>query len=187
MELNEDALPLHEDATLQAAPAAVPRGQLLRRHGARAARTPPSPDDGYTYPVNQTAYSVQLDQVLTTLQADVRTDLQIFLDQLGNALIKYGGAEGFRELYRTSAPACKYTSQVNEAVLGTEPGDLSGLIRDLDRVVRGLGRNEQTLAGPGHQPPHRRRLVRRRGRRARAGDRGAARHARGGRARRSPT
>ncbi len=105
----------------------------------------PVTDDGHTYPVNQTAYSVQLDQVLTTLQGDVRTDLQMFLDQLGNALIKYGGAEGFRELYRTSAPAGKYTSQVNQAVLGTEPGDLTGLIRGLDRVVRGLGRNEQTL------------------------------------------
>ena len=30
-------------------------------------------------------------------------------------------------------------------MLGTEPGDLGGLISGLDRVVRGLGRNEQTL------------------------------------------
>ena len=129
MELTEDALPLHSDAHLQAAPAAVPRGQLLRRPGARAARTPPEIDDGHTFPVNQTAYSVQLDQVLTTLQGDVRADLQMFLDQFGNALIKHGGAEGFRELYRTSPPSDKFTSQVNEAFLGTEPGDLSGLIR----------------------------------------------------------
>ena len=87
---------------LQAAPAPVPRGQLLRRPAARAARTRAEIDDGHTFPVNQTAYSVQLDQVLTTLQGDVRADLQIFLNQFGNALIKHGGAEGFRELYRTS-------------------------------------------------------------------------------------
>ena len=105
----------------------------------------PVTDDGHTFPINQTSYSVQLDQVLTTLQGDVRADLQTFLDQLGNALVKHGGAEGFRELYRTSAPAGKFTSQVNQAVLGTEPGDLSGLIGSLDRVVRALGRNEATL------------------------------------------
>ena len=99
----------------------------------------------HTFPVNQTSYSVQLDQVLTTLQGDVRADLQIFLNQFGNALVKYGGAEGLNELYRTSAPAYKYTSQVNEALLGTQPGDLEGVIHGLDRVVRGLERNEGTL------------------------------------------
>ncbi len=144
MELNEDALPLHQDATFKLRPRLFLEGNYfvdMEPGSPNAAVT----DDGYTYPVNQTAYSVQLDEILTTLQGDVRSDLQVFLDQLGNAFIKYGGAEGFRELYRTSAPAGKYTSQVNQAVLGTEPGDLTGLIRGLDRVVRGLGRNEATL------------------------------------------
>ena len=135
----------------------------------------PVTEDGHTFPINQTSYSVQLDQVLTTLQGDVRADLQIFLDQLGNALIKHGGAEGFRELYRTSAPAGKFTSQVNQAVLGTEPGDLSGLIRSLDRVVRGARPQRGDAAEPGHQLPRLLRLVRGRGRGPRAGDRGAAR------------
>ncbi|MFI5122860.1 MAG: MlaD family protein [Vicinamibacteria bacterium] len=144
MELNEDALPLHEDATFKLRPRLFLEGNYFVDMEPGSPNAPVT-EDGFTYPVNQTSYSVQLDQVLTTLQGDVRTDLQVFLDQLGNAFIKYGGAEGFRELYRTSAPAGKYTSQVNEAVLGTEPGDLSGLIRGLDRVVRGLGQNEQTL------------------------------------------
>jgi phospholipid/cholesterol/gamma-HCH transport system substrate-binding protein len=69
----------------------------------------------------------------------------VLLEQVGNALIKHGGAEGFRELYRTSPPANKFTAQVNEALLGTHPGDLGGLIKGLDRVVRGLGRNEAAL------------------------------------------
>ena len=34
----------------------------------------------HTFPINQTSYSVQLDQVLTTLQGDVRADLQTFLE-----------------------------------------------------------------------------------------------------------
>jgi phospholipid/cholesterol/gamma-HCH transport system substrate-binding protein len=144
MELNEDALPLHEDATFKLRPRLFLEGNYFVDVQPGSPNAPETPEN-YTFPVNQTSYSVQLDQVLTTLQGDVRTDLQIFLNQLGNALVKDGGAEGFRELYRTSAPAGKYTSQVNQAVLGTQPGDLSGLIQGLDRVVRGLGRNEGTL------------------------------------------
>ena len=144
MELNEDALPLHEDAQFKLRPRLFLEGNHF------VDLQPGSPNaeeikDGHTFPVNQTAYSVQLDQILTTLQGDVRTDLQIFLNQFGNALTKYGGAKGFQELYRTSPEANRYTSQVNEAFLGTEPGDLGGTIKGLDRVVRGLGRNEETL------------------------------------------
>ena len=144
MELNEDALPLHEDATFKLRPRLFLEGNYF------VDVSPGSPnaetvEDGETFPISQTSYSVQLDQVLTTLQGDVREDLQVFLDQFGNALIKYGGAEGFRELYRTSAAAGKFTSQVNQAVLGERPGDLQGVIKGLDRVVNALGRNEATL------------------------------------------
>ena len=144
MELTEDALPLRTDAQFKLRPRLFLEGNYF------VDLQPGSPnadevEDGHAFPVNQTSYSVQLDQVLGTLQADVRADLQTFLNQFGNALIKEGGAEGFRELYRTSPPSYKFTSQVNEAYLGTEPGDLGGLIKGLDRVVRGLGRNEQTL------------------------------------------
>ena len=144
MELNDNAMPVHEDATFKLRPRLFLEGNYF------VDMTPGSPnapeiDDGHTFPINQTAYSVQLDQVLTTLQGDVRTDLQTFLDQLGNALVKYHGAEGFRTLYKTSPPAFKYTSEVSEAVLGTQPGDLEGVIHGLDRVINGLGRNEQTL------------------------------------------
>jgi ABC-type transporter Mla subunit MlaD len=145
MDLQEDALPLKTDAAFKIRPRLFLEGNNF------VDLQPGSPnaeeiEEGHTFPVNQTSYSVQLDQVLTTLQSDVRQNLKLFLDQFGNALIRDGGAEGFREFYRTSGPAGKYTSQVNEALLGTQEGDLGGVIRGLDRVVRGLGRNEVTLA-----------------------------------------
>ena len=89
-------------------------------------------------PLGQTQISVQFDQVLTSLQKPVRNDLQIFLKEFGNGLDKYGGGEGFRESFRTSPAAYRYTSQVNEALLGTEPGDLAGVVVNLDRVVEAL-------------------------------------------------
>jgi ABC-type transporter Mla subunit MlaD len=146
MELSEEARPLREDATFKLRPRLFLEGNYF------VDVEPGSPNadevsEGHTFPVNQSSYSVQLDQVLTTLQGDVRGNLQVFLNQFGNALVKHGGADGFRELYGSSAPSYKYTSQVSEAFLGTKPGDLSGLIRGLDRVVRGLGRNEAELQG----------------------------------------
>jgi phospholipid/cholesterol/gamma-HCH transport system substrate-binding protein len=144
MELDDSARPIHSDATFKLRPRLFLEGNYF------VDLEPGSPnadevEDGHTFPVNQTSYSVQLDQVLTTLQGDVRADLQMLLDQLGNAFVKYGGAQGFNQAFKSSAPSFKYTSMVNQAVLGRQPGDLQGVINGLDRVIRGLGRNEQTL------------------------------------------
>jgi phospholipid/cholesterol/gamma-HCH transport system substrate-binding protein len=144
MELDDSARPLHTDATFKLRPRLFLEGNYfvdLHPGSPNAAEV----DEGHVFPVNQTAYSVQLDQVLTTLQGDVRADLQTLLDQLGNAFVKYGGAEGFHQAFKGSGPAFKYTSMVSQAVLGKQPGDLQGVINGLDRVIRGLGRNEQTL------------------------------------------
>ncbi len=144
MELEDSALPLHTDATMKLRPRLFLEGNLFvdLRPGSPNA---PEADDGYQFPIGQTAVAVQLDEVLTTLQSDVRTDLQILLDQFGNALDKHGGSEGLRELFRSSPGAFRYTSQVNEALLGTEPHDLSDLIVNLDSTVEALGRNEGAL------------------------------------------
>jgi phospholipid/cholesterol/gamma-HCH transport system substrate-binding protein len=144
MELEESALPLHTDATMKLRPRLFLEGNLFvdLQPGSPNA---PEADDGHVFPAGQTAVAVQLDQVLTTLQADVRTDLQILLDQFGNALDKHGGSEGLRELFRSSPGAFRYTSQVNEALLGREPHDLSDLIVNLDSTVEALGRNEGAL------------------------------------------
>jgi ABC-type transporter Mla subunit MlaD len=144
MEIEDPGRPIKTDATMQLRPRLFLEGNLFvdMKPGTPGAEEAP---EGYTFPIDQTSVSVQLDQVLTTLQSDVRTDLQIFLEEFGAALIDHGGAEGFQELYRTSPRANKYTAQVNEAFLGTEPHDLSGFIRNFDRVARALVRNEEQL------------------------------------------
>jgi phospholipid/cholesterol/gamma-HCH transport system substrate-binding protein len=144
MELEEAALPLHTDATMKLRPRLFLEGNLFvdLRPGSPSA---PEAEDGYVFPAAQTSIAVQLDQVLTTLQSDVRSNLQTLLREFGAALDKHGGAKGFRELYRTSPGAFRYTAEVNEALLGTEPGDLSDLIVNLDSTIEALGRNEGAL------------------------------------------
>ena len=140
MELEESALPIHEDATLKLRPRLFLEGNLFvdLQPGTPNA---PEAEDGYIFPASQTAIAVQIDQVFTTLQGDVRSNLQILLDELGTAF-RAGGAEGFRELYKTSPGAFRYTAEVNEALLGTEERDLSELIVNLDSTVEALNQGE---------------------------------------------
>jgi phospholipid/cholesterol/gamma-HCH transport system substrate-binding protein len=146
MTLKDKALPIHEDARLALRPRLFLEGNLFVdvSPGSPGA---PELDSGSVVPEDQTQVSVQLDQVLTSLQAPVRENLQVFLKEFGDALDKFGGAEGFQESFRTSGPAYEYTSQVNEALLGRQPGDLAGFITNLDTVVRELDANEADLQG----------------------------------------
>jgi ABC-type transporter Mla subunit MlaD len=146
MEINDSGLPLHQDASMSLRPRLFLEGNLFVDLHPGSPESPTAPD-GHVFPESQTSVSVQLDQVLSTLQSDVRSNLQVFLHSLGDAFIKYGGAEGFNEAYRTSPGAFKNTALVNEALLGTHPDDLSSLVRNLDSTVRALDRNKNDLQG----------------------------------------
>jgi virulence factor Mce-like protein len=146
MDLKDSALPVRQDATLQLRPRLFLEGNLFvdLHPGSPGA---PELHSGSVVPENQTSNSVQFDQVLTSLQQPVRQDLQIFLKEFGDALDKYGGAEGFQESFRTSPAAFRYSSEVNEALLGTQPGDLAGFVSNLDIVARELNQNSTHLQG----------------------------------------
>ncbi|MGA8217457.1 MAG: MlaD family protein [Solirubrobacterales bacterium] len=146
MDLKDTALPIRQDATMQLRPRLFLEGNLFvdLHPGSPSA---PELHSGSVVPEQQTASSVQFDQVLTSLQAPVRADLQAFLKEFGGALDKYGGAKGFQESFRTSPAAYEYTSQVNQALLGTQPGDLAGFVSNLDVVARELNANSTGLQG----------------------------------------
>src|SRR3954462_4825354 len=146
MDIKDNALPIRQDRTLQLRPRLFLEGNLFvdLHPGSPSA---PELKSGSLVPEDQTSVSVQFDQVLTTLQAPVRQDLQIFLKEFGGALDKYGGAKGFQESFRTSPAAYEYTSQVNQALLGTQPGDLAGFVSNLDVVARELNSNSTDLQG----------------------------------------
>jgi ABC-type transporter Mla subunit MlaD len=146
MDLKDSALPIRQDATMELRPRLFLEGNLFvdLHPGSPGA---PELSSGSMVPENQTSVSVQLDQVLSTLQAPVRQDLQVFLKEFGGALDKYGGAKGLQESFRTSPAAYEYSSQVEQALLGTQPGDLAGFVSNLDVVARELNSNSTALQG----------------------------------------
>ena len=146
MEIDDDGLPLKEDSQFELKPRLFLEGNLFVnvRPGSPSS---PVADSDYVFPPQQTTNTVQLDQVLSgSFQADTRKQLQVLLDQFGKALVDEDGAESLRTLNKVSPGAFKYTSQVNQALLGENPHDLSSLIFNLNRVVKGLNGNDEALA-----------------------------------------
>jgi virulence factor Mce-like protein len=160
MEIADKGLPIHKDATLKIRPRIFLEGNFFvdLKPGTPAA---PVIDDNDTLPITQTSTPVQLDEVLTALQSDSREDLQAALEGFGTALTAKPtaaedatqdpstrgetAAESLNQAVRTGGDALKGTAIVNDALLGTEPHDLSKLIAGLGKVSHALGRNEATL------------------------------------------
>ena len=85
MTIDDKGLPIHKDATAQIRPRIFLEGNFFvdLRPGTPAT---PTIGDGDTLPVSQTAGPVQLDQVLTALQQDTRSDLQRLVKALATGL-----------------------------------------------------------------------------------------------------
>ena len=162
MELTDEGLPIHKDATAKVRPRIFLEGNFFID---LSPGTPDAPtlEDGDTIPFSQTSSPVQLDEVLTALQDDTREDLQTTLAELGKAfdgdpadsdsipptqdasVVGETAGESLNDTYRDAGPALRGTAIVNEAFLGTEPHDLSRAIKGLQRVTAALGRNERVL------------------------------------------
>jgi ABC-type transporter Mla subunit MlaD len=136
MEVEDEGLPIHADATLKIRPRIFLEGNFFvdLSPGTPQAQTI---DDDDTLPITQTSTPVQLDQVLTALQRDTREDLQALLEGYGTALtarptaaedadqpeLTKGetAAESLNDAARDGGPALRSTAIVNEALLGERP------------------------------------------------------------------
>jgi phospholipid/cholesterol/gamma-HCH transport system substrate-binding protein len=160
MEIDRQGLPIHKDATAKIRPRTFLEGNFFvdLHPGTPSA---PSLGSGDTLPITQTAAPVQLDQVLTALQSDTRTQLQRLLEGYSAALtarptVAQDATQDRRVRGRTAAqtlhttigtggPALKGTAIVGRALLGRRPHDLSRLIADTGKVTAALSRNDTTL------------------------------------------
>jgi phospholipid/cholesterol/gamma-HCH transport system substrate-binding protein len=158
--VDEEGLPLHTDASIEIRPRLFLEGNYF------LATTPGSPSapelpDGGTIPATQTATAVQLDQVLTTLQKPDRANLARFLEGFGTGLNRTptaeedetqdpavqgeSGAQALNDSFRYGGAAGRDSAIVNEALLGTQPHDLSRLIASNRRVFGALLSREEQL------------------------------------------
>jgi ABC-type transporter Mla subunit MlaD len=160
MEIDKAGLPIHKDATLKVRPRIFLEGNEFvdLQPGTPSA---PTIDDGDTIPSTQTAAPVQFDQVLTALQSDTREDLKQLLEGYGTALTYQPtaaddvgqdpdvkgetAAHSLNDSIKYAPGALKNVSIVNQAFLGLQQHDLSGLVDNTGKVTKALASNEQSL------------------------------------------
>ena len=143
MRINDNGRPIHADATAKIRPRIFLEGNFFVD---LTAGSPGAPvlEDGDVIPASQTATPVQFDQVLKALQAPTRRNVQLTLGRLAKAY-DAGFAEEFNKSLEDQAPAFKFSAIVAEALLGREPNDLSGIVRDVGTASAGLDRSPPRL------------------------------------------
>jgi phospholipid/cholesterol/gamma-HCH transport system substrate-binding protein len=160
MELSDRGLPIHKDAHLKIRPRIFLEGNFF----VELSPGTPGTDEigsGSTIGVTQTDGPVQIDQVLTALQSGVRGNLQSLLKGYGDTI--YGdpapgedddqdpstkgerAAQSLNDSLKYSPGALKGTAQVNQALLGQEPHDLSKLVSGLQLTAAKLSSREGSL------------------------------------------
>ena len=147
LDLAQQALPLHTDATLKIRPRIFLEGNFFvdLQPGSPTA---PVLHEGATIPITQTSDPVQLDQVLTALDSGTRSDLQDLLVGYGQALNQPPSPTGAQSLNRSihsSVPALRDSTIVAQALSGQQPRDVERLIASLGRVTRAVDQSEGSL------------------------------------------
>jgi ABC-type transporter Mla subunit MlaD len=160
--VDDNGLPIHSDAQIEIRPRIFLEGNFFVdiRPGSPSAH---SLSSGDTIPVTQTSTAVQLDQILTSLQAPDRANLQKLLQGYGNALthkptaaddatqdpLVQGktSAEAINQSFTYGATAARDSAIVNDALLGTQQNDLSNLIAGQAKVFTALTGHESHLQG----------------------------------------
>ena len=161
MSIDKNGLPIHADATASIRSRIFLEGNFYVE---LAPGTPSSPtlSSGATLPASHTSGPVQLDRVLAVLNSNARTNLQTLLRGLGAALDTTGtpsenatqdpitrnltGGQALNLSLKYSADAFQASSMVNQALLGTQPHDLSGVVAGNARVFRGLASAGDSLS-----------------------------------------
>ena len=154
--------PIHDDAFAAIRPRIFLEGNFFIEldPGSPSA---PELDSGDTIPVSHTSTAVQLDEVLTALQSPVRADLSRLLESYGTALTHKPtaaedatqlpevqgktGAEALNGAFKYGGDAGRYSAQVTNALLGTQPRDLSRLVAGAGRTFGAFASREADLQG----------------------------------------
>jgi phospholipid/cholesterol/gamma-HCH transport system substrate-binding protein len=143
MRIDRKGLPLHRDARMKIRPRIFLEGNFFV-DVSPGSPSAPALHDGDRIPINQTSAPVQLDQVLSVLQAPTRRDLQGLLREL-SAGLSGEGARGYNRSIPYWEPAYRDSSVVADALQGTEQHDLSRVIDGAGATAQAIDRNREQL------------------------------------------
>jgi phospholipid/cholesterol/gamma-HCH transport system substrate-binding protein len=160
--VDDNGQPVHSDAQVEIRPRIFLEGNFFLDVSPGS----PSAHDlssGDTIPVTQTSTAVQLDQVLTSLQAPDRANLQKLLQGYGQSLNHkptaaddatqdpevqgLTAAQAINKSFTYGATAARDSAIVNEALQGTSPNDLSNLIAGQAKALGALVGHESQVQG----------------------------------------
>lgn len=139
MEVDDNGLPIHEDAELKIRPRILLEGNFFVDVKPGSPNAPVLAEGEGPIPMAQTAEPVQLGEILNILKADVRGDLRTLLAEYSLKGLEGGGAEGFNDAIEFFEPAYRSSSLANDAFLGIDPD------ADVQRVLRGQQRTAELL------------------------------------------
>lgn len=160
--VDDTGQPVHDDAFATIKPRIFLEGNFFIE---LSPGSPSAPElsSGDTIPVSQTATAVQIDEVLSALQSPVRADLSRLLESYGNALTHkptadedltqlpevrgVTGAGALNGAFKYGGDAGRYSSQVTNALLGTQQRDLAKLVSSAGRTFSAFAANSEDLQG----------------------------------------
>ena len=144
MAISERARPIRADATVKIRPRIFLEGNFFLdlRPGTGGAR---ELRKGDTIPLPQTATPVQLDEILSTLNASQRSQLQSLVREYGRALAG-GGAQSLHDSFPDWEGAFKGAAVVAESARGERRDDLGAFIAAGGRVSAALASRRRELA-----------------------------------------
>lgn len=160
--VDEEGLPIHDDAQIEIRPRLFLEGNFFLDVQPGSPSAPDLPDGGMV-DITQTSTAVQLDEVLTALQSDSRTDLQKLLKGYGTTLTHEPtpaedadqdqdvqgetAAESLNDTFAYGGPAGRDTAIVQDALHGQSEHDLSGLFKAQRDTLEKLVGHESQLQG----------------------------------------
>jgi phospholipid/cholesterol/gamma-HCH transport system substrate-binding protein len=162
MSIDSAGLPIHSDATVEIRPRLFLEGNFYVN---LQPGTPEAPvlGSGGTLPAAHTRGPVQLDRILSSLNSNVRGNLQTLVQGFGDSLNQVPSAaadasadptqkgltaaQSLNRSLTDSAAAFRASAIVNQALLGERPHDLSRAVTGLSQTFTGLAASGSHLSG----------------------------------------
>jgi ABC-type transporter Mla subunit MlaD len=155
MRIDDRGRPVHRDATIKIRPRLFLEGNFYVDLKPGTPSAPELPDGGII-PVTQTARPVQLDQVLGSLSAPIRSSLRGALHGLADALDRRGaggaptGAQALNRTLGTSPQSLRDSAVVGQALVGPPQHDLAAAIAGFAKAAKAVADNESAATSLVH-------------------------------------